>query len=84
MISLAFDAAIFTAMDTADLRQVMRAALQTTSDAEMLEVLGVGRQEMPPRYALLTQMFGRTGVIPSTSSGVVRPISSSQCPPTRM
>ena len=35
------------AMDTADLRQVMRAALQTTSDAEMLEVLGVGHQEMP-------------------------------------
>ena len=41
-ISLAFDAAIFTAMDTADLRQVMRAALQKTSDAEMLGVLGVG------------------------------------------
>ena len=36
-----------TAMDTADLRQVMRTALQTTSDAEMLEVLGVGHQEMP-------------------------------------
>ena len=42
MISLAFDAAIFTAMDAADLRQVMRAALQKTSDAEMLGVLGVG------------------------------------------
>ena len=36
-----------TAMDTADLRQVMRAALQTTSDVEMLEVLQVGHQEMP-------------------------------------
>ena len=36
-----------TAMDTADLRQLMRTALQTTSDAEMLEVLGVGHQEMP-------------------------------------
>ena len=35
------------AMDTANLRQVMRAALQTTSDAEMLEVLEVGHQEMP-------------------------------------
>ena len=35
------------AMDTADLRQVMRAALQTTNDAEMLEVLEVGHQEMP-------------------------------------
>ena len=29
-------------MDAADLRQVMRAALQKTSDAEMLGVLGVG------------------------------------------
>jgi abelson tyrosine-protein kinase 1 len=36
-----------TAKDTADLRQVMRAALQTTSDAEMLEVLQVGHHEMP-------------------------------------
>ena len=35
------------AMDTADLRQVMRAALQTTTDAEMLEVLQVGHHEMP-------------------------------------
>jgi hypothetical protein len=34
-------------MDTADLRQLMRAALQTTSDVEMLEVLQVGHQEMP-------------------------------------
>ena len=84
MISLAFDAAIFTATDTADLRQVMRAALQTTGDAEVLEVLGVGRQEMPPRYALLTQMFGRTGAIPSTSSDIIRPIPTSQRPPTRM
>ena len=36
-----------TAMDTADLRQVLRTALQTTSDAEMLEVLEVGLHEMP-------------------------------------
>ena len=34
-------------MDAADLRQLMRAALQTTSDVEMLEVLQVGHQEMP-------------------------------------
>lgn len=34
-------------MDTADLRQLMRAALQTTSDVEMLEMLQVGHQEMP-------------------------------------
>ena len=36
-----------TAMDTADLRQLIRAALQTTSDAQMLEVLQIGHQEMP-------------------------------------
>ena len=34
-------------MDMADLRQLMGAALQTTSDVEMLEVLQVGHQEMP-------------------------------------
>ena len=34
-------------MDMADLRQLMRAALETTSDVEMLEVLQVGHQEMP-------------------------------------
>jgi hypothetical protein len=36
-----------TAMDTADLRQVMRTALQTTSDVAMLEMLQVGHDEMP-------------------------------------
>jgi hypothetical protein len=35
------------ARDTSDLRQLMRNALQTSSDAEMLEVLQIGRQEMP-------------------------------------
>ena len=34
-------------MDTADLCQLMWAALQTTSDVEMLEVLQIGHQEMP-------------------------------------
>ena len=35
-------------MDTlANLRQLMRAALQTTSDVEMLEMLQIGHQEMP-------------------------------------
>jgi len=33
--------------DTADLRQVMRTALQTGSDAEMIDVLQVDRHEMP-------------------------------------
>ncbi|KAI0640836.1 hypothetical protein C8Q79DRAFT_920613 [Trametes meyenii] len=33
--------------DAADLRQLMRAALQTNSDVEMLRILQVGRDEMP-------------------------------------
>lgn len=36
-----------TGLDTADLRQLMRTALQTSNDAEMIEVLQVGRDEMP-------------------------------------
>ncbi|KAF9555212.1 hypothetical protein CPC08DRAFT_139849 [Agrocybe pediades] len=35
------------ARDSTDLRNLMRAALQTSSDAEMIEVLQIGRQEMP-------------------------------------
>ena len=48
-----------TAMDTADLRQIMRAALQTTSDAEMLEVLEVSRQEMPDAIKTLQRALER-------------------------
>ena len=36
-----------TAMDTENLREVMRAALQTSSDVEMLEVLEIGLHELP-------------------------------------
>ncbi|KAH8112737.1 hypothetical protein DFH11DRAFT_1606815 [Phellopilus nigrolimitatus] len=35
------------ALDTADLRGLMRAALATSSDAEMLRVLQINREEMP-------------------------------------
>ncbi|KAH9886504.1 hypothetical protein C8Q73DRAFT_658100 [Cubamyces lactineus] len=35
------------AHDAADLRQLMRAALQTNSDVEMIRILQVGRDEMP-------------------------------------
>ena len=48
-----------TAMDTADLRQIMRAALQTTNDAEMLEVLEVSRQEMPDAIKTLQRALER-------------------------
>ena len=46
-------------MDTADLRQLMRAALQTTSDAHMLEVLGIGHQEMPDAIKTLQRALER-------------------------
>ena len=36
-----------TAMDTAQLRQLIQSALQTTRDIDMLEVLQIGHQEMP-------------------------------------
>ena len=88
MISLAFDAAIFTATDTADLRQVMRAALQTTGDAEVLEVLGVGRQEMPSPMLFLPKCLAAPGlspVPPQTLSGLFQLLSvhPRECSTTR-
>ena len=59
------------AMDTADLRQIMRAALQTTSDAEMLEVLEVSRQEMPDAIKTLQRALER--VIEGDDEGVEAP-----------
>ena len=46
-------------MDTANLRQLMRAALETTSDVEMLEVLQVGHQEMPDAIKTLQRALER-------------------------
>jgi len=34
-------------LDLVDLRQLMRTALQTTNDVQMIKVLQVGREEMP-------------------------------------
>ena len=42
-----FQNSLDMAMDTANLREVMRAALQTSSDAEMIEVLEISLHEMP-------------------------------------
>ncbi|KAF8147822.1 hypothetical protein B0H34DRAFT_738281 [Crassisporium funariophilum] len=47
------------ARDLADLRQLMRAALQTSSDAQMLEVLQIGRQEMPDAIKTLQRALER-------------------------
>lgn len=43
--------------DTDDLRNLMRAAVQTSSDVEMLEVLQVGREEMPEAMKTLQRAF---------------------------
>lgn len=45
--------------DIADLRQLMRTALQTNSDAEMIEVLQVGRDEMPEAIKTLQRALER-------------------------
>ena len=64
-------------MDTADLRQLMRAALQTTSDVEMLEVLQIGHQEMPDAIKTLQRALEHVterdidGVEASPSKSVV-------------
>jgi hypothetical protein len=46
-----------TAQDMADLRSLMKTALQKTSDVEMMEVLQVGREEMPEAIRTLQRAF---------------------------
>ena len=50
---------IDAASDMRDLRQLIRAALQTTSDAQMLEVLQIRRQEMPDAIKTLQHALER-------------------------
>ena len=47
------------ARDMSDLRQLMRIALQTSSDAEMVDVLQIGRQEMPEAIKTLQRALER-------------------------
>ncbi|KAF8060214.1 hypothetical protein FPV67DRAFT_1513824 [Lyophyllum atratum] len=49
------------ARDSADLRALMRAALQTSSDVEMLGVLQIGREEMPEAIKTLQRALERVG-----------------------
>ncbi|KIY53195.1 kinase-like protein [Fistulina hepatica ATCC 64428] len=63
------------ARDSADLRGLMRAALQTTSDAELIAVLQVGRDEMPEAIKTLQRALerlfdGTLGVESSSDSSV--------------
>ncbi|KAG5640616.1 hypothetical protein DXG03_007905, partial [Asterophora parasitica] len=49
------------ARDSVDLRALMRAALQTSSDVEMLGVLQIGREEMPEAIKTLQRALERVG-----------------------
>ncbi|KAF5381779.1 hypothetical protein D9615_005379 [Tricholomella constricta] len=50
------------AKDSADLRALMRTALQTSSDVEILGVLQIGREEMPEAIKVLQRVLERVGV----------------------
>ena len=65
------------AQDLSDLRQLMRVALQTGSDAEMVEVLQIGRQEMPDAIKTLQRALERLaerGELPSDAAEAKRVI----------
>ncbi|KAJ7367714.1 hypothetical protein DFH08DRAFT_4178 [Mycena albidolilacea] len=51
------------AHDTADLRALLRDALATSSDVDMLAVLQVGREEMPEALKTLQRALERVGVV---------------------
>ncbi|KAF8211722.1 hypothetical protein K438DRAFT_1807801 [Mycena galopus ATCC 62051] len=52
------------AHDAADLRALLRDALATSSDVEMLKVLQVGRAEMPEALKTMQRALERVGVVP--------------------
>ncbi|KAJ6625893.1 hypothetical protein B0H10DRAFT_1942375 [Mycena sp. CBHHK59/15] len=61
------------AHDTADLRTLMRDAVSQSSDAEMIRVLQVGREEMPEALKTLQRALERVGVVnnpPSPSAPI--------------
>ena len=62
-------------LDMADLRRLMRTALQTSNDVEMIEVLQVGRDEMPDaiktlQRALEKEVERESASSATTTSGV--------------
>ncbi|KAJ6500147.1 hypothetical protein C8R47DRAFT_284025 [Mycena vitilis] len=67
------------AHDTADLRTLMRDAVSQSSDAEMIRVLQVGREEMPEALKTLQRALERVGVVnnpPSPSPPLELPTTS--------
>jgi hypothetical protein len=47
-------------LDFVDLRQLIRGALQTNNDVQMIEVLQVGKEEMPEAIKTLQMMLAIT------------------------
>ncbi|KIM89615.1 hypothetical protein PILCRDRAFT_812439 [Piloderma croceum F 1598] len=56
-------------LDFVDLRQLMRAALQTNNDVQMIEVLQVGREEMPEAIKTLQRALEREREKENVSGG---------------
>ncbi|KAJ7072080.1 hypothetical protein C8F01DRAFT_1361505 [Mycena amicta] len=56
------------AQDTADLRALMRDAVSQSSDAEMIRVLQVGREEYPEALKTLQRALERVGIVNSVPS----------------
>jgi len=69
-------------LDTVDLRQLMRAALQTSNDVQMIEVLQVGREEMPEAIKALQRALEREVEKEGSASGSGG--SSAMLPPGRL
>ncbi|KAJ7647115.1 hypothetical protein FB45DRAFT_1099808 [Roridomyces roridus] len=64
------------AHDTADLRTLMREAVSQSSDAEMIRVLQVGRDEMPEALKTLQRALERVGVVNNPPSPYVPPVEA--------
>ncbi|KAF7321723.1 Protein kinase domain-containing protein [Mycena kentingensis (nom. inval.)] len=69
--------AIDLAQDTADLRTLMRDAVSQSSDAEMIRVLQVGREEFPEALKTLQRALERVNVVNSVPS----PLPCGHSPP---
>ncbi|KAJ7091133.1 hypothetical protein C8R44DRAFT_412775 [Mycena epipterygia] len=68
------------AHDTADLRTLMRDAVSQSSDAEMIRVLQVGREEMPEALKTLQRALERVGVINNPPSPSALPVDAPAVP----
>ncbi|KAJ6587171.1 hypothetical protein DFH09DRAFT_1308232 [Mycena vulgaris] len=68
------------AHDTADLRTLMRDAVSQSSDAEMIRVLQVGREEMPEALKTLQRALERVGVVNNPPSPSAPPVEAPAVP----